>query len=590
MTIHRVSRSGENPSPDDPKPAQSFLNLAQDILSYSNRGAPRIPFLKEVSRMLLEFSGCDAIEIRHRHAGITYKWKSSRHLEDAFEFEILSDAKDIAAALTAGKDTLLDKLCGMVIRGALDPSQPSFTSGGSFRVNEPSDIPESLRQGEKEACLSELDEREHCRSLALIPFKISLENIGILIFKCGRPGHFASDVIESYEGIARTFGLAAADRHAQHMVRERVKELTCLYGIAQIAENAELPREQKLRRIVDLLPSAWQYPDIAVARIDMDSHTYLTPGYRDGRFRQTADIIIKGKKRGIVEVAYVEGKPELLEGPFLKEETSLILEVARQVAAIVEREETEADRLVLQEQLQHADRLATIGQLAAAMAHELNEPLSSVLGFAQLAKKNLANSQQVETDLSKIVKISLYARDIIRKLLAFARPMPAQKREIDMNAVVGEALSLFESRCNREGIKLIRRLSDTPPIIEADPVQLNQLLINMVVNAIQAMPHGGELTVQTACEGESLSLTIEDTGIGMNAETKRQIFDPFFTTKDVQHGTGIGLSVVQGIVISYGGTVEVKSREGRGSRFEIRLPLARKDEPTEGAENVNTGP
>jgi two-component system NtrC family sensor kinase len=265
------------------------------------------------------------------------------------------------------------------------------------------------------------------------------------------------------------------------------------------------------------------------------------------------------------------------------------LEVARQVAAIVEREETETDRLMLQEQLRHADRLATIGQLTAAMAHELNEPLSSVLGFAQLAKKNLGDAPQVESDLGKIVNISLYARDIIRKLLTFARPMPTQKREIDMNAVVTEALSLFESRCHKEGIKLIRRLSDTPPIIEADPVQLNQLLINMVVNAIQAMPNGGTLTVQTVCEGESLLLTIEDTGVGMNAETKRQIFNPFFTTKDVQHGTGIGLSVVQGIVTSYGGSIEVKSREGKGSRFEIRLPLTRKGEPAQGAENAHSG-
>jgi two-component system NtrC family sensor kinase len=585
MTSDTIQQSG-----GEPKGGQSFLNLAQDILSYSNRGAPRIPFLREVSRMLLEFSGCDAMELRHRHGEITYRWKSSRHLEDAFEFELLPDAEDVAVALTAGENSLLDRLCKMVISGAFDPNHPSFTSGGSFRMNEPDDLPESLRQGDDKASLLKSDEGKACRSLALIPFKLSPENIGVLIFKCGRPDHFASDVIESYEGIARTFGLAAADRNAQHMVRERVKELTCLYGIAQIAENTELPREQKLRRIVGLLPSAWQYPDIAVARIDMDSHTYLTPGYRDGRYRQTADIVIKGKKRGLVEVAYVEGKPELLEGPFLREETSLILEVARQVAAIVEREETETDRLMLQEQLRHADRLATIGQLTAAMAHELNEPLSSVLGFAQLAKKNLADAPQVESDLGKIVNISLYARDIIRKLLTFARPMPTQKREIDMNAVVTEALSLFESRCHKEGIKLIRRLSDTPPIIEADPVQLNQLLINMVVNAIQAMPNGGTLTVQTVCEGESLLLTIEDTGVGMNAETKRQIFNPFFTTKDVQHGTGIGLSVVQGIVTSYGGSIEVKSREGKGSRFEIRLPLTKKDEPAQGAENVHSGP
>lgn len=525
--------------------------------------------------MLLEFSLCDAIELRHRDSEITYRWEASRHPESVFDFEVLSGSKDIATAFTVRDSTRLGIPCRMVISKTYDPNLPCFTPNGSFWTNETCDIPKSLSQDDQETDSSEADVDKFYHSLAIIPFEISSSNTGVLLLKSEHSGHFAPAEIESYELIAQTLGLAAADRHAQAMVRERVKELTCLYGIAQIADNLQLTREEKLQRIANLLPPSWQHPEIAVSRIDLDGHTYLTSGYRHGRYRQTADILVRGNRRGVVEVAYIEGKPELLEGPFLKEEISLIVEVARRIAAIVEREETESDRIRLQEQLKHADRLATIGQLAASVAHELNEPLSSVLGFAQLAKKNLANSQQVGSDLDKIIKTALHAREVIRKLVTFARQMPPQKTAVDLNYIVGEAVSLFELRCNREGIKLVQRLADTLPNIEADPMQISQSLINLVVNAIQAMPQGGTLTIQTTFDEENVSLIITDTGVGMDANTKRQIFDPFFTTKDVRQGTGLGLSVVQGIVASHGGLIHVKSSIGRGSRFEVRLPIKR---------------
>ncbi len=573
MSSRTTQLNGKSQPPDNLRRAEHFLNLSQDILSCSSRGEPRITFLKEVSRLLLEFSRCDAIELRHRDGEITYRWEVSRYPESIFDFEILSDSKDIATALTARDATHIGKPCRMVISKIHDPNLPYFTPNGSFWTNETCEMPDSLSQGDEETDSSEANGDKAYHSLAIIPFEIGPHNTGVLLLKSEQSGHFAPAEIESYELIAQTLGLAAADRDAQAMVRERVKELTCLYGIAQIADNLQWTREEKLQRIANLLPPSWQHPEIAVSRIDLDGHTYLTSGYRHGRYRQTADIVVRSKKRGIVEVAYTEGKPELLEGPFLKEETSLIVEVARRVAAIVEREETEADRLRLQEQLKHADRLATIGQLAASVAHELNEPLSSVLGFAQLAKKNLTDSQQVGSDLDKIVKTALHAREVIRKLVTFARQMPPKKTAVDVNYIVNEAVSLFELRCNREGIKLVQRLADRLPTIEADPMQISQSLINLVVNAIQAMPQGGTLTIQTTFDEENVSLIITDTGVGMDANTKRQIFDPFFTTKDVRQGTGLGLSVVQGIVTSHGGSIHVKSSIGRGSRFEVRLPI-----------------
>jgi signal transduction histidine kinase len=142
-----------------------------------------------------------------------------------------------------------------------------------------------------------------------------------------------------------------------------------------------------------------------------------------------------------------------------------------------------------------------------------------------------------------------------------------------LNQLVEEGLHFFESRCVKEGIELVRSLSPDLPEIAADPSQLNQVLVNLIVNALQAMPTRGRLTIQTLAGKEHVSLIVEDTGIGMNEEVMKQIFTPFFTTKDVGQGTGLGLPVVHGIVTSHGGSIKVESKLNQGSRLEIQLPM-----------------
>jgi len=366
----------------------------------------------------------------------------------------------------------------------------------------------------------------------------------------------------------------AADLRAQAALRERVKELTCLYGIAQVAERPGISLGEILQGIVELLPPAWQYPEITFARIVLDGRSYATRGFREGKQQQSADLVVNGETRGLVEVTYAEPKPRLDEGPFLREERHLIDAVARQAALIIERRQAEEEKSRLQEQLMHADRLATIGQLAAGVAHELNEPLGSILGFAQLARKCPDLPPSADQDIAKIVTAALYARETIRKLLVFARQMPSKTARVNLNRVVEEGLSFFEARCANEGIELVRSLSADLPQIVADPGQLNQVLVNLLVNAIQAMPDGGRLGVATQWSGDQVSLIVEDTGLGMSREVQKQIFVPFFTTKDVGEGTGLGLPVIHGIVTTHGGAVEVDSTVGRGTRFEIKLPVA----------------
>lgn len=357
-------------------------------------------------------------------------------------------------------------------------------------------------------------------------------------------------------------------------LRERIKELTCLYEIARLAPEANRSQAELFQEVVRLLPAAWQYPDIAEASIAVDDGSYCTPGFARGRERLTAEIIIGGRKRGSVEVAYLERRPAADEGPFLREERHLIDAVARQVASMIARLEAEQERERLYEQLMHADRLATLGVLAAGVAHELNEPLASILGFAQLARKQPGVPRQAAEDLGKIERATLHAREVIRNLLGFARQAPAQEERVDLCDLATRSLAFFEARCAKNGVRLVRSLAPEPVRVVGNPAQLSQVLVNLIVNAVQSMPAGGMLTVATAANPPYASLTIEDTGIGMSQEVMANAFTPFFTTKAPGEGTGLGLPVVQGIVRAHGGTVEVQSAVGVGTRFEVQLPLA----------------
>jgi signal transduction histidine kinase len=265
--------------------------------------------------------------------------------------------------------------------------------------------------------------------------------------------------------------------------------------------------------------------------------------------------------------------PELDEGPFLKEERNLINAIATELAAIIERQHIQEQQRQLQEQLRHADRLATIGQLAAGVAHELNEPLGSVLGFAQLAKRGIDDPVRAIRDIEKIESASLHAREVVKKIMVFARQTPQQKTAVNLSQVVEEGLYFLESRCAKAGIKLTQNLASDLPEITADRSQLYQVLVNLVVNAIQAMPDGGTIDIETGRKDQSVVLTVSDSGVGIEEEILEKIFVPFFTTKDIDEGTGLGLAVVHGIVTAHKGTVIVKSIMGEGTIFTVSLPL-----------------
>jgi len=415
-------------------------------------------------------------------------------------------------------------------------------------------------------------------SAAVIPFVIDEHNAGLLCLRASARFFFTAREIEFYEVVAQMFGIAVADRRAQYALRERVKELTCLYGIARAGATAGTKLDEVLVGIVGLLPPAMQYPDHAFGRITLDDAVYETADYPADGPRLRVPLVIAGVERGALEVAYATSAPFFEAEPFLREEASLLEAAARQVSLIIERREAEESRERLQEQLRHADRLATIGQLAAGVAHELNEPLANILGYAQLVAKDEHVSEAVQRDVGKVVSAALHAREVVKKLLIFARQLPTRKATVNLNEVVNEGLFFLESRCSKEGINVVRDLDPALPPLSADAGQLQQVLVNLVVNAIQAMPAGGTLSITTRAEADGVVLSVADTGVGMSEDITKRIFLPFFTTKDVGQGTGLGLSVVHGIVSSHGGKIDVRSAPGKGSVFEVYFPLRSAEE------------
>ena len=525
-------------------------DLSRAILERANRGGTTASFVADAAQSIIQQMGCDTLDLRLQTGSHETHWSASRGKDGRFVVEGLTP-----------------------IPGTVEDSP-----GGDGE----SAMPEAdLATGALQPVTGEAGEPRQDRSTAMVslPFRIGEHDRGLLELRWPGGDSRCPFPLELLRRMATALGIALASHRAQNALQERVKELTCLYGLARAVGRSESDLPAILGEVVSLLPPAWQYPEAARARIVLDDRTYATPGYAEGMPSQASDIIARGRNRGKVEVTYIDPRPPADEGPFLVEERALIRAVARELGSLVERRTVEEERAQLQDQLRHADRLATIGQLAAGVTHEINEPLGTILGFAQLCRKQPGLPPQAVADLDKIVAATLHAREVVRKLMCFARGRPPAREEVSLNRVVEEGLFLVESRARRAGIEILRRAEPDLPEILADPNQLHQVLVNLLVNAIQAMPEGGLLTLETYTEADRVVLAVEDEGLGMPPAVLARIFEPFFTTKDVGEGTGLGLPVVHGIVTSHGGTVRVTSKPRKGSRFEVYLPIAGRRTP-----------
>jgi signal transduction histidine kinase len=352
-------------------------------------------------------------------------------------------------------------------------------------------------------------------------------------------------------------------------LRERIKELTCLYKIADLANRTDLDFVEFMDEVLKIIPRSMQYPSATGCLICIDQTDYTSPDLEKSDESIAARIFVNKQDRGYIQVYYQESAGV----SFLPEEEQLLKGVAQQLALVLERKGVEDNNARLQEQLRHADRLATIGQLSAGIAHEINEPLSAILGFGQLMDTEYDLPEAAKKDLQKIIASALHTREVVRKLMLFSRQVPPKMVAVNLNKLIVDGFYFLENRCAKQGVSIVRELQEDLPEIIADPSQMHQVLVNLSVNAMQAMPEGGTLTIRTEYQDDTIELQISDTGMGMDHELQQKIFIPFFTTKDIDQGTGLGLPVVHGIISSHHGSIEVESEPGIGTTFKIFLKV-----------------
>ena len=232
------------------------------------------------------------------------------------------------------------------------------------------------------------------------------------------------------------------------------------------------------------------------------------------------------------------------------------------------------DRAELERRLVQADKLSSIGLLAAGVAHEVNTPLAVISTYAQMLAKQVAEDSTKSLLLDKIAKQTFRASEIVNSLLNFSRTSTTSFGEVNLNRVIQETLSLLEHQLQKAGIQINAELDPNLPGVNGNAGKLQQVFLNLFLNARDAMSAGGTLEVRTSSDGARVRAEVNDTGAGIAPEHIHRIYDPFFTTKAARKGTGLGLSVSYGIIQEHGGSIEVSNRPSGGARFRLELPLA----------------
>ncbi len=234
------------------------------------------------------------------------------------------------------------------------------------------------------------------------------------------------------------------------------------------------------------------------------------------------------------------------------------------------------ERVSLEDQLVQAEKLSSIGLLSAGVAHEVNTPLSVITSQAQMLMRQLpAENPQTKT-LDKIIKQAFRASEIVNSLLKFSRVSGSEYADLDLNRVIKETLSLVEPMLRASKIALNLQLAPELAPVHGNAGRLQQVFMNLIVNARDAMPFGGELTLVTEAENSTVRAEVCDNGVGISPEHLHKIFDPFFTTKSTSRGTGLGLAVSYGIMREHSGTIQAESRVGKGTTFRLEFPASRK--------------
>jgi len=377
-----------------------------------------------------------------------------------------------------------------------------------------------------------------------------------------------------------------------HALSERIKELTLLHQMARFLQNEEKPMEMLLQEITAILPRAWKHEEVAAARIMFDGEEYMTPNFTPTPWKLRADFTTPEGKHGGLEIVYLEERPDEVEGPFLAEERSLINSLAEMLLSYLERKEAETSvaqvtrELVerneelwrLQKEKGQVEPLAALGRVTGMIAHELGTPLNTILGHSQfLGEEELTEGgrRRLKTIQKQIHRMV----NTVQYYLSRTRISQPARSQVNVNELVLETLELLKPVFEQHELEVNTTLAESLAPLTANRESLQRVLINLLNNAVDALKDGGTVTITTrAAAGspetskEGVVIEVTDTGAGIPPEMLPEVFDLFLTTKESGKGTGLGLAVCQEIVKIHGGTIQITSKLGEGTRVRVFLP------------------
>jgi len=354
-------------------------------------------------------------------------------------------------------------------------------------------------------------------------------------------------------------------------LKERIKELTCLYRVSSLIKDSGFnDLKELLKEIALSLKEAVRFPEEAFVEIKVENFVFV-----EGKKREDAIFIISaiksfGKIKGSVTIGY--SKQKFSENSFLEEEKLLLHQIASEIGDFLERKEINEKEAIAKRQIERVGRLTILGEITAGIAHELNTPLANILGFSELLKEQYKGDKVGREDLSKIINSAIYSREVVKKLMFFSCEMPQQMMSVDINIIINEAISLLKPSFSKKYIRCNITFSSDKIYLKVDKIQLTQVIFNLVINAIYFSEERGKIDIDVIEKTKNVQIRISDEGSGIEPVNSENIFNPFFTTKPTGDGSGLGLSVVHGIIKSHKGTIIHQPNSPKGTIFVVSFP------------------
>ncbi len=509
-------------------------------------------------------------------------------------------------------------------------------------------IPDTIK--DPRSAVSRATKEAGVRALVAVPILSKSKVIGLIVVNSFSPGRVSSDVVLLISSIASQAAGAIENAKLYKQVSKKVNELSALHLVGNtLVSSLDVP--DLLGEVVTVLGKSFGYNYCSILLLDRKKME-LTIGAAHGVPQKTIrNLSIKAEEKGITGWVARTGKPlyvpDVHQDPRylggikgIKSELAVPLKRGKAIIGVLDVESKEAnafgerdlrvlttvaaqmamaienaklfenakqaykDLKAAQADVVQAGKMAAVGQLAAGIAHELNNPIGGIMGYAQFALKKMQfidvtgeheeEIAQLERYLGYIERESQRCKNIVQNLLNFSRTSPIGYQPTDVNHVIRESFQFLEYELNLNNIVVSKTLSKNLPLIMGNENQLQQVFLNMIMNAHKAMPHKGNLTVTTRrvkdderCK-DLVEVVFSDTGCGIAQEHIDHIFEPFFTTRNIGEGTGLGLSVSYRIVKNHGGEILVNSKITQGSTFVVRLPVNNKPRETKPKTDVET--